>query len=271
MSATSDGLARAFRVQRCGLFYWVSLMSELIRHARLQKQRVAIGAALFTLIAMSIIGLLGVASVQTTRHILPRPGRPRRADRPYGLCGRRQKHRGAHPLRTTRLHRPSPRRSVQGHVRRPAPSDGHDSGAIARFVDGDLKREAVPGLGITATEAQQTIGDWGRNGVRRDLWLSLWLAKADAILAAGGRVVQESVRFADEAAAIKARGGILIEVRRPGYGPLSGHASEAVPAPGNFILDNSDDLVGMGRRGLRFVDNLCLQTPQFSNPFLHIS
>ncbi|MGV2982017.1 hypothetical protein ACERNI_17755 [Camelimonas sp. ID_303_24] len=79
-------------------------------------------------------------------------------------------------------------------------STGYDAQTIARFVDGDLKREIIPEIGVTSTEAQHTIGDWGR-ACRRDLWLSLWLAKADAILATGGSVEQESVRFADPAGA----------------------------------------------------------------------
>jgi len=138
-------------------------------------------------------------------------------------------------------------------------SVGYDTQTIGRFVDGDLKRELIPELGLTATEAQQTLGDWGREA-RPDLWLSLWLAKADAILASGGRVVQESVRFADEAAAIKARGGILIEVRRPGFGPLSGHASEAVPTWGDFILDNSSGPYALPRQCRQIVGIACLQT-----------
>lgn len=122
----------------------------------------------------------------------------------------------------------------------------YDEPTIARYVDSDLKRQVIPELGITSTEAQQTIGDWGRLA-RRDLWLSMWLAKADAILASGGRVVQESVRFADEAAAIQARGGILVEVRRPGFGPLSSHASEAVPAPADWVVENGGCEVTLSR------------------------
>ncbi|MFC7399609.1 deoxynucleotide monophosphate kinase [Chelatococcus sp. GCM10030263] len=116
---------------------------------------------------------------------------------------------------------------------------GYDAATIARYVDGDLKRSVIPELGITATEAQQTLGtEWGRDCVGRDFWLSLWLAKADRIVAAGGNVVQESVRFANEVEALRARGAMLIEVRRPGVGPLSGHTSEEIPAEPDHVLLN---------------------------------
>ncbi len=141
-------------------------------------------------------------------------------------------------------HIAAPIKAMLGALLRTA---GYDAQTIDRFIDGDLKRAVIPELGLTATEAQQTIGDWGREA-RPDLWLSLWLAKADAILAGGGRVVQESVRFADEAAAIKARGGILIEVRRPGYGPLSGHASETVPVAADLVIKNDGTPVDLSHK-----------------------
>jgi hypothetical protein len=127
---------------------------------------------------------------------------------------------------------------------------GYDPVTIARYVDGDLKRSVIPGLGITATEAQQTLGtEWGRNCVRPDLWLSVWLAKAERIVADGGRVVQESVRYANEAEALRARGAILIEVRRPGVGPLSDHSSEQLPAEADFLYQNDGDLCQL-RKGV---------------------
>lgn len=120
---------------------------------------------------------------------------------------------------------------------------GYDATAVASYLDGPLKRSLIPELGVTATEALQTIEtEWGRNCIRQDLWLSLWLAKADAILAAGGRVVQESVRFSDEALAIRERGGVLIELWRPSFGPLSEHVSEVLPAAADVRIVNDGSL-----------------------------
>jgi hypothetical protein len=53
------------------------------------------------------------------------------------------------------------------------------------------------------------------------------------------------VRFPNEAEALRARGGVLVEVRRPGVGPLSDHPSERLPAePDRILLNHStiDDL-----------------------------
>jgi hypothetical protein len=136
---------------------------------------------------------------------------------------------------------------------------GYDEATIARYIDGDLKRSVIPELGITATEAQQTLGtEWGRNCVRADFWLSLWLAKADFLVASGSRVVQESVRYANEAEALRARGAILIEVRRPGVGPLSGHSSERLPAEPDHVLLNDADLSAIKAGAARLLSDLPL-------------
>jgi len=126
---------------------------------------------------------------------------------------------------------------------------GYDAETIARYVDGDLKRSVIPELGVTSTEAQQTLGtEWGRECVRPDLWLSLWLAKADRLVANGGRVVQESVRFANEAEALRARGAIIVEVQRPGVGPHSDHPSERLPAEPDLVIVNDGALLDLSRK-----------------------
>ena len=116
---------------------------------------------------------------------------------------------------------------------------GYDEATIVRFVDGDLKRDLIPELGITSTEAQQTLGtEWGRDCVGADVWLSLWLAKVDRVIRDGGHVVQESVRFANEVEALRQRSALLVEVRRPGIGPLSDHPSEVLPGEPDLIIQN---------------------------------
>lgn len=124
---------------------------------------------------------------------------------------------------------------------------GYDVETIERYVDGDLKREVIPELGVTSTFAQQTLGtEWGRDCIGRGLWLSLWLRKADAIIAGGGRVVQESLRFPNEVAALRDRGALIVEIRRPGVGPLSDHESERLPGRADLALNNDGCLDVLG-------------------------
>jgi hypothetical protein len=89
--------------------------------------------------------------------------------------------------------------------------------------------------------------EFGRNCLRPTIWADLWCAKVNRILAAGGRVALESTRFADEAAAIRDRGGILVEIRRPGVGPVSDHPSEAIPARADTVIENDGSLTDLWR------------------------
>jgi hypothetical protein len=107
---------------------------------------------------------------------------------------------------------------------------------LHEMVDGTLKRESLEALGgRTPTEIQQFLGtEFGRNFIHPDIWLDIWSAWA----AQHPKVVQESVRFANEAE----RCDVIWEVRRPGYGALNGHVSEALPVAADVVLVNDGDL-----------------------------
>lgn len=99
----------------------------------------------------------------------------------------------------------------------------------ARRVDGDLKRTPCPLLGgKTPTFAQQTIGtEWGREMICPNLWLGVWRKRAADAVAAGLPVINESVRFYNEAGEIRAMGGVVIRLVARAGDLEGGHASEA--------------------------------------------
>lgn len=107
---------------------------------------------------------------------------------------------------------------------------------IADIIDGSRKREPIPELGgRTSTEIQQFLGtEFGRDFIDPDLWLDIWKAWAKT----QKRVVQESVRFANEGEPCDE----VWEIRRPGTGPVNGHVSEAMPCVPSLILDNDGTL-----------------------------
>lgn len=125
---------------------------------------------------------------------------------------------------------------------------GYDAETIPRIIDGDLKREVVPELGVTSTHVQQALGtEFGRRCIRSSIWCDLWAAKIDVVLAGGGRAALESTRFPDEAAAIAERGGIFVEIRRPGLGAESAHASECIPVQADIVIENDGTLADLHR------------------------
>lgn len=91
-------------------------------------------------------------------------------------------------------------------------------------LDGADKLQTLPEFGgATPRLLMQTLGtDWGRRHVHPDIWVECW--RRD-VLAAGSLVVCDDVRFPNEAAAVKALGGTLWRVYRPGLNTMD-HASE---------------------------------------------
>ena len=83
----------------------------------------------------------------------------------------------------------------------------------------------------------QTLGtEWGR-ALSPNLWIETWAAS----LAGLDRVVADDVRFENEAAAVRALGGVVLRVERAGAGFASGaaHASEVRPVSATISTGNN--------------------------------
>jgi hypothetical protein len=74
-------------------------------------------------------------------------------------------------------------------------------------------------------EVRRLLQRLGTEAGRRILGDDIWI---DTLFHAhsSGRIVVSDVRFPNEAEAIKDRGGIMVRISRPGYGPVNGHPSE---------------------------------------------
>lgn len=103
---------------------------------------------------------------------------------------------------------------------------------------GKGKAEAMLGH-HSSRYAMQTIGtEWGRNTLHPDLWV--WCAAESLRLHEGGPVVFDDVRMPNEAAFIRSRGGVVVEVRRPNLKRMNHQSEEGVEA--DLLLDNNDTL-----------------------------
>ncbi len=96
--------------------------------------------------------------------------------------------------------------------------------------------------GLTPRQFMQRLGtEFGRDQVGQDFWIGLWFRAARA-LPQGARIVADDVRFLNEAATIRAAGGVIIEMARPGAGSASGadHVSEALPVAPDWRIEARD-------------------------------
>ena len=114
-----------------------------------------------------------------------------------------------------------------------------------RHIEGELKELPCPMLGgATPRHAMITLGtEWGRDMIWRDLWVSNWLARAQAVLDAGGRVVVDDMRFPNEAEYAAKLGAVRLRVVRPGA-TAGAHVSEAHAGalPVDFTVANDSDV-----------------------------
>lgn len=119
-----------------------------------------------------------------------------------------------------------------------------------RELAGDLKE--VPSdllCGRTPRQFMQLLGtEFGRELIGENVWVRAW-ERALGDLATDGfrplRVVADDMRFPNEAAAIRARGGVVVQLIREGAGSASGggHASERPELLGGDIVWNDKEIV----------------------------
>ena len=95
-------------------------------------------------------------------------------------------------------------------------ANGMKAEEITRYLEGDLKEQVIPCLGVTSRYAQITIGtEWGRELISQDLWANTWARG----ISDGESVMNDSVRFPNEQKSIRDLGGVTIMIKRPGTKP----------------------------------------------------
>jgi hypothetical protein len=111
-------------------------------------------------------------------------------------------------------------------------------------LDGTRKEEPCDLLGgRSARHAMRTLGtEWGREAIAGDLWVQAAMARIRARQAEGWGVVVDDMRFRNEAEAIRAAGGLLVRITRPGAAPHPVvHASEGGLDGWRFDLELVND------------------------------
>jgi hypothetical protein len=99
-------------------------------------------------------------------------------------------------------------RTLYASIGMPAPT-------IERYIEGDLKENIVPGLGITSRHLMVTLGtNWGRE-LDPNFWVKAAEAKVVGLHNAYTDVVIDDMRFPNEYRMIKRLGGQVVRITRP--------------------------------------------------------
>lgn len=91
---------------------------------------------------------------------------------------------------------------------------GADEKTIERIIEGDLKELPSPFLnGKSGRWAMQTLGtEWGRDCISPSIWGDIWEFKVSNLLDNMKDVVVDDVRFTNEQARVKKKGGFIVHV-----------------------------------------------------------
>lgn len=94
-----------------------------------------------------------------------------------------------------------------------------------QLEDRAFKEQPHPVLGgKTPRYAMQTLGtEWGRKLISEDIWVDAAMRRVGH----GVPTVFTDCRFENEAEAVRAGGGQVVRVIRPGVGPVNEHVSDA--------------------------------------------
>jgi len=118
--------------------------------------------------------------------------------------------------------------------------DNSDLPVPVRYV------EAVTSLGYTDAkvaypEIRTFLQRLGTDAGREVLGVDVWVDAAMARIPDGVDVVFADMRFENEAAAIEARGGVTVRIKRPGVAPPNDHVSEVALDEWPFMERLSND------------------------------
>lgn len=102
------------------------------------------------------------------------------------------------------------------------------------------KEEPIPVLGASPRRLLQTLGtEWGRKCVKESVWVDLMAHRLEQMK--GQKIVIDDMRFPNELFAIKARGGLLVRIDRPGFERVGNHASDGALDSYEFDLYITND------------------------------
>ena len=137
------------------------------------------------------------------------------------------------------------------------------NGISEDFIDDRALKEApIPALGTSYRHLAQTLGtEWGRQCMGADFWLNIAGAYLADLKAQGyERFVVSDVRFANEAAWVRAQGGVVWRVERPGLASVRAHVSEAQDFEADAVIDNSGNVLQLHNK---VCTALCSQAYKF--------
>jgi hypothetical protein len=119
---------------------------------------------------------------------------------------------------------------------------------VADLQERSQKEKVIPWLGASPRRLLQTLGtEWGRQMIHDQIWIEATFRRIEA--SNWSHHVICDVRFANEAAAIRCRGGLVLRVSRPAkntMGPAEAAHSSEGGVPDEYVLATIENSGSLG-------------------------
>ena len=140
-------------------------------------------------------------------------------------------------------------------------SQGISCDRVRRYLhDGSAKEEIIPEVGKSFVQLAIALGTtFGRDFIGEDCWVAPWRRGTRQLLNSEAIVVTDDMRFPNEAEAVRAAGGILIGIVRPGAtvstqrAAAEGHLTESDM---DAVIYNEGSIEDLEERVLRVAKRL---------------
>jgi hypothetical protein len=136
-------------------------------------------------------------------------------------------------------------------------------GGYTRYAFGDAVKSLLLATDMTYGNSLKRLEDWKRRGMHetreklqnlgqrlRDYDEDFWVKSMPAIIA--DRAIVTDIRYPNELDWIKKKGGTVVAIHRPGFGPVNDHQSETnttrLLALADLTLTNNDTIESLAAR-----------------------
>jgi hypothetical protein len=135
-------------------------------------------------------------------------------------------------------------------------------GCSPHEIDGDERNQAQARFGGHTVQSlmRSLTHDWGRGSIHSDIWVNEWRRRVDAVALRHPEpfILSDDLQRPNEAAAVRAVGGIVVRITRPGYSPASGamlHRQAEISADIELLNDGPEKLAVITEQFLSGLDS----------------
>jgi hypothetical protein len=120
-------------------------------------------------------------------------------------------------------------------------------GVDVELLEDSTYKNKMSHLGVTPRYLLQSLGtEWGRELISENIWVDATMDTID--YHTKGNIVISDVRFPNEVASVRSRGGIIIKIERPSQASEDAHTSENQNLDFDYLIINDGTIEDLKKK-----------------------